>query len=97
VAVDELAGERPSVSELISRRLADGSLPHFCGQRTYGGRGDGANCACCGRPIGPAEVQYDVDQPQAADGAPDPAQSIPMHLPCFRLWVQLCGPPASTP
>jgi hypothetical protein len=97
VAVDKPGGEGNPLSELISRRLADGSLPYFCGQRTFGGRGDGGTCGCCGRPIGPADIQYDVDQPQAPDRASDPAQSIPMHLHCFRLWVQICAPPASIP
>jgi hypothetical protein len=102
MAGDGLAGERHSLSELIFRRLADGSLPPFRAQRTFGGRGDGACCGCCDRLIGPADIQYDVDEPHvaagaAATGAAGAAQTIPMHLTCYRLWVEMSALPPSTP
>lgn len=79
---------------LIAERLRAGVLPRFDGQRIFGGRGDGAPCACCDEPIAPVEVQYDVDHRETAarsDAALEPVRSIPMHLHCYRLWVEESG------
>ena len=67
VAEDSPDEDQRRLTELIRQRLAEGSLPRFRGQRIYGGRGDGARCGCCDRPVGPDEIQYDVDQPPAGD------------------------------
>ncbi len=64
---------------LIAERLAAGTLPRCRAQRVFGGRGEGAPCGCCGELIAPAQIQYDVD---------DAEQIIPMHLQCYRLWVE---------
>jgi hypothetical protein len=88
---------RARVRHLIGERLRSGVLPRFRGQRTYGGRGEGAGCGCCDEPIAPSDVQYDVDQRDAAEGeVPERVRSIPMHLPCYRLWVEESETP-STP
>jgi hypothetical protein len=85
---DEADGSRQH-RRLIAERLRSAVLPHYRGQRVFGGRGDGAPCACCDERIAPADVQYDVDQRETSeDGALERVRSIPMHLHCYRLWVE---------
>jgi hypothetical protein len=74
---------------LIAERLRTGVLPRYHGHRTFGGRGEGTPCACCDEPIAPADVQYDVDHREVAgESAAERLRSIPMHLHCYRVWVE---------
>ena len=85
---DEPEGTRRQ-RRLIVERLTLGMLPHYGGQRTFGGRGEGTPCACCDEPIAPADVQYDVDQrDDTTPGVPERVRSICMHLHCYRLWIE---------
>ena len=82
---------------LIAARLRVAVLPHYRSQRTFGGRGEGTPCACCDEPIAREEVQYDVEQHDAAGGnVPEQVRSIPMHLHCYRLWVEESTRPRAT-
>ncbi|HWG76434.1 MAG TPA: hypothetical protein VN660_06525 [Steroidobacteraceae bacterium] len=74
---------------LIAERLRTGALPGYGGQRTFGGPGEGMPCACCDEPISRADVQYDVDHREAQQlAAAEQVRSLPMHLHCYRLWVE---------
>jgi len=74
----------------IAERLAAGLLPHYRGQRTFGGHGEGARCGCCDEPIPREDVQYDVDHRDDTGraGTPGAVRTIPMHLQCYRLWIE---------
>jgi hypothetical protein len=87
---DDPEEPRARLRRLIGERLAAGLLPPYRGQRTFGGRGEGARCGCCDEPIGGGDVQYDVDHPDEADrsGAAGAVRTIPMHLHCYRLWIE---------
>jgi hypothetical protein len=85
-AVDELDGTVSSAAALelralIRARIRSGRLPSPQGHRLFGGKGDGALCACCDRFITSAEIQFDIESPRAGDWV-----SHPMHLDCFELW-----------
>lgn len=54
-------------------------------------------CACCDEPIARADVQYEVEQRDAVGNQiPEQVRCIPMHLYCYRLWVEESARP-STP
>jgi hypothetical protein len=72
--------QRQRLRAQIAERLAAGILPPFSGQLVFGGRGEGKPCGCCDRPIAASDVQYDLDHQ---------ARNILMHLPCYRLWVEV--------
>jgi hypothetical protein len=67
--------------DLIRTRIRTGRLPSLQGHRLFGGKGDGALCACCDRFITSSEIQFDIESPRA-----DGWVSHPMHLDCFELW-----------
>ncbi len=85
MAADDSDAHRRGVRRLIIERLAAGTLPRSREQRIFGGRGDGAFCGCCDQPIGSADIQYDIDDEGAVQ------RTIPMHLHCYRLWVEESG------
>lgn len=78
----DLRPERPSgeITAAIVRAMAAGTLPHEMSLRMDGGPGDGKPCACCGEPVGQADIQYTVH-----DGQHD----VRMHLRCYGLWCQV--------
>jgi hypothetical protein len=81
---------------LIVERLRVAVLPRYRGQRTFGGRGEGTPCACCDEPIALADVQYEVEQRDAGgNDVPEQVRSIPMHLHCYRLWVEESARPST--
>lgn len=43
----------------------------------FGGKGEGGNCDCCGDPITPAQIQYEVEHGAA---------TLQMHLRCYDEW-----------
>lgn len=66
---------------LIRARIRSGRLPSLQGHRLFGGKGDGALCACCDRFVTSSEIQFDIESPRAGDWV-----SHPMHLDCFERW-----------
>lgn len=70
----------------ILRRIHAGLLPLGPGDRTYGGYGDGRLCDACERPIGPNEVQYEVD---CAGDTSTHKQTIILHRHCHSVWLEL--------
>jgi hypothetical protein len=67
--------------DVIRARIRLGRLPNPQGHRLFGGKGDGALCACCDRFITSSEIQFDIES-RRADGWVSHA----MHLECFELW-----------
>lgn len=81
---------RQRLRRQIAERLAAGILPHFRGQRVFGGRGEGKPCGCCDGPIAASDVQYDLDHRYTSNTGGEPeVRSIPMHLHCYRVWVEV--------
>jgi len=60
--------------------LRTGVLPRGPAVRTYGGYGDGTTCVLCSGPIGPLEVEYELEF-----GSQD-TQHAHLHLACHAIW-----------
>ena len=76
-----MAKER--LKALASEAIRSGQLPR-CGpnHRVYGGKGDGSRCACCGKPIDRAQIQYDLDSTPR-----ELTEQLSLHLDCYLAWL----------
>jgi hypothetical protein len=58
--------DRPSLRDVIRRKLHDGALPIDPPRdKIYAGHGSGAACVACGDPIQPAQVEYELNYPRS--------------------------------
>ncbi len=65
----------------INQKIRNGRLPEAMDGRVFTGRGSGFPCACCGRSIGPAEAEYEIEF------SPLDANSLcVMHRRCYLIW-----------
>jgi hypothetical protein len=72
--------DRPSLRDVIRRKLHDGDLPTRPPQdKIYAGYGSGATCDACGDPIHPAQVEYELNYP-------DEQRTFRLHVGCAGLW-----------
>jgi hypothetical protein len=68
----------------IRARIAAELLPRRAeNQRIFAGYGEDQPCDCCGRRIGRADVQYDIEI-KCNSAMP---KILTMHLACFEVWV----------
>jgi len=64
-----------------ARELLDtGALPREPAERTFAGYGDGTACLLCSSPIGPGEVEYELEF-----GRED-KRIVDLHLACHAIW-----------
>jgi len=56
-------------------------------RRMWGGRGSGAPCSACGKPVAPDEVEFELEYDDAGL-APEPYR---VHGRCFAAWESLRG------
>ena len=78
-------GSELSLKRLAQERIESGQLPCDPSARMWGSRGSGATCVLCGRPIGPDEIEYEVEM--RINGAPDTLQ---FHRACHAVWHTEC-------
>jgi hypothetical protein len=71
---------REKARELIQA----GTLPNRRPDRTWGGPGSGADCSICSAPVGPDEVEFEIEFDRNGD-APGPS-NYHVHLRCFAAW-----------
>lgn len=73
--------------EIVRRKIRSGRLPAALNVRVFIGHGSGFPCACCSRPIGRSQVEYELEfTPLDAD------RLCVLHVHCHRLWFQvLCN------
>ena len=74
-----------SLKQLAQERIESGQLPCDPAARLWGSHGSGAACALCGRPIGPDEIEYEVET--RIKGAPD---ALHFHRACHSVWHTQC-------
>lgn len=78
---------------LARERILSSELPLTRCTRVFGGRGSGQSCALCHKPIGTAEIEYEVEAQDA------PGKSLlAFHIECCAVWRSTCqhllnGPP----
>lgn len=76
--VTECDMEGPERASNIAHLLELGQLPRKEPMKVWGGRGEGAPCACCGRRICASQVQYDLEYPELP--------ILRMHFRCYMDW-----------
>jgi hypothetical protein len=78
-------------TEEFARRVTESQrrrVPFRAPQRTWAGRGTGACCDLCHRPIEPNEIEYEVEI-----STPAAMQILYLHLRCYHEWAaQPVGP-----
>lgn len=74
---------RKELRSLIRARLLAGTIPNTIAAKTFGGNGNGADCDCCGLPIGELEIEYELDFAATEDC---PSHSYLAHRECYEIW-----------
>jgi hypothetical protein len=69
-----------NLHERARELLHTGALPREPAQRTFAGYGDGTACLLCSSPIGPGEVEYELEF-----GRED-KRIVDLHLACHAIW-----------
>ena len=70
------AGEGATVRARVRSALAAGTLPRVDGERTWAGRGRGATCRVCARPIDAPAIEHEVEL----------AEVTVVHRDCYFIW-----------
>ena len=60
-------------------------LPRRAPDRLWGGRGDGTDCAVCHAPVGPDEVEYEVEFDR--NGGDLGVDRFHVHVRCLAPWI----------
>jgi hypothetical protein len=78
-------GGGSDASEVIRQRvregLLSGALPPVDGSRSWAGRGTGRTCRICIEPIGPEQIEHEVEVPD----------SVLVHQACLIIWRDESG------
>jgi hypothetical protein len=59
-------------------------IPNRSPDRLYGGKGTGAECVICCEPVGPDQVEFEIEFDR--DGPGSGADKYPAHLACLSAW-----------
>lgn len=76
---DEAAPRQKARRAIQSRKL-----PNRSPDRTWGGSGVGAECAICGVPVKPDQLEFELEF--ARDGNRPGLDQFHVHIQCFRKW-----------
>ena len=68
---------RRRASDLIARDLLPASIP----AHLWAGQGSQQPCSLCDQPIGPEEIEYELEDPQAGT-----ERNYRFHLRCHAIW-----------
>jgi hypothetical protein len=68
----------------VLEAISSGKLPDRCADRTWAGRGCGAPCVICGRPINADELEYELEFVTGDNGTQLAAYHV--HNGCFWAW-----------
>jgi hypothetical protein len=79
-----MSTSEPELHRLVRARIDDRRLPCDPPAKMWGGRGTGALCEVCGEPIGPDEIEYEV---QLVANQPLICR---LHLRCHAAWCAEC-------
>jgi hypothetical protein len=71
--------DRPSLRNLILRKLDDRTLPTKAPNKVYSGYGSGAMWDACGDTILRGQIEYELNYP-------DERRTFRLHLSCAGLW-----------
>jgi hypothetical protein len=77
-----MTGDRTLRDEILET-IRSGRLPDRPAERTWAGRGCGALCVVCSRPVDPDELEYELEF-IAADGSKPAVYHV--HNACYWAW-----------
>jgi hypothetical protein len=83
-----------TVRDAVLETIRSGRLPDRCAERTWAGRGCGASCVVCSRPIDPGELEYELEFITADDAKP---AVYHVHNVCYWAWETERRKPALKP
>jgi len=76
--------DEPILREKARAAVRAGKLPARRPDRTWGGPGVDADCAVCGRPVTPDEMEFEI---QFARNGDNPGlDKFHVHIRCFAAW-----------
>ena len=76
--------DEPILREKARAAVRAGKLPARRPDRMWGGPGVGADCAVCGRPVTPDEMEFEI---QFARNGDNPGlDKFHVHIRCFAAW-----------
>lgn len=67
----------------VRQLVETGEVPCEEPGTTWAGRGTGTHCAACGKPITPAEVEFEAELPSGA--------TLRLHRLCHDVWREECA------
>ena len=77
-------GNEVTLREKAREALRAGTMPNRRPDRSWGGRGMGADCTICSAPVTNDELEFELEFARCGD---DPGQdTYHVHVPCFRAW-----------
>jgi len=76
-----------TVRARIRTMLDTGELPCDDPGKVWAGNGLGRRCSACLEPIGPSDVEFEVE---LASGL-----TLTLHRQCHVIWLDECEPPAA--
>jgi hypothetical protein len=80
--------EFQQLRRVVRQRIDAGELPCEPGtDNVWAGKGGGRLCSACGRPISPADNEYEV---VTDEGLTAPAGSLLFHRTCLDIWIAEC-------
>jgi len=80
--------DAPTIRRRVREMITTGDLPCDDLAGLWAGMGTCKRCAACAEPIGAAEVEYEVNLTSG--------KRVLLHQRCHTIWLQECGPDAST-
>jgi hypothetical protein len=81
--------DEAEVRQKVVARLQDGKLPRQAPNRLWGGPGVNAPCSVCDRPVGPDEMEFEVQF--ARDGGAPHFDVYHVHTRCYAVWELVRG------
>jgi hypothetical protein len=82
--------DRPSISDVLLRKLDNGDLPRRLPRKMLTGPGRGALCDACDDPIRLGQLEYEWTYP-------DQPRVFRMHMGCAGIWEALRRQPGFDP
>lgn len=80
--------EQHTLRQKARQAIRDRKMPRRYPERLWGGPGTGARCAICDEPMGPDDIEFELEFPRSDD---HPGQGNPhVHTRCFSEWEVAC-------
>jgi hypothetical protein len=76
--------DEPHLREQAQAAVKNGKLPARAPDRTWGGPGEGLDCAVCERPVTKDQMEFEIEF--AHNGGNPGLDKFHVHIRCFAAW-----------